>query len=194
MNIILGFIFLKIFQFVAFKKIDCGLIPSFIIGYIYYKICSVIPLHISNEIDTIGIFISAVMVSYMLGRLYLSNNILRNILEKLHIKQTPNKYLWNDLFGEYSMQIIVKYDNAIYDGFVYLIESESNSPHIILGSYIEYDTSGNIIIDNSNNNEQIIILDLSKAEYVEIKYFSEDKICESIQNMCESRKVMYPKS
>lgn len=194
MNIILGFTFLKTFQFVALKKIDCSLIPSFIIGYIYMKLCNIIPWHITNEIDMIGIFISAIILAYLLGRIYISNSHLRIILEKFHINQTPNKYIWNDLFGKYSIQLIIKYDNAIYDGFVYLIESESNSPHIILGSYIKYDMNGNIIMDNSNNNEQIIVLDLSKAEYVEIKYFSEDKMCESIQNMCESRKIMYPKS
>ena len=196
MYIILGYVFLKTFQYVSVSEdkgsgIDSKLISSFIIGYIYYKICNAIPWHISNEVDTVGIFASAFGIAFGLGKLLSSEIAFKTLLIKLGIRQTPNRYIWNDLFGDYSMQVIVKYEKATYDGFIHLIEPYNNSPQIVLGSYIEYNSSGEVINDQRYSNEQLLILDLSKALSVEIKYFEEDEMCKLIKDLCDSREVMY---
>lgn len=196
LDIVFGYIIISIFNYVTLKEkseegISSNIILSFIIGYIYIKIFNIIPIHISNEIDTLIMLIFSIILSYVSGMIYASNNILRNMLDRLHVKQTPNKYIWNDLLGEYPIQATIKYDKSIYEGFVYLIEGFSNSPHIILASYIEYDLEGNEILNNSESNDKIIILDLSNSLSVEVKYFKEDKICKSIQKSCDSRKIMY---
>lgn len=199
MYIVLGYVFLKTFQFVASRQdkslgIESKLISSFIVGYVYYKICNAIPWHISNEIDMVGIFASAVIFAIILGKIISSNTFINKILIAFNMRQTANEYIWDDLFGDYSMNIIVKYNDVTYDGFFHLVEQNNNSPHIVLGSYVEYDKNGDVINDKRDSNDQLIVLDLANAISVEVKYFKEDKACQLIQNMCDSRNSMYPKN
>ena len=96
--IVTGYVFSKTFHFVALKKnsndIEHVLTLSLVIGYIYCKIASLIPIHISDEIDTLGIVISALIWGYLFAR-FVKNRYVIQILDFLKIRDTGNLYYWD---------------------------------------------------------------------------------------------------
>lgn len=92
-----------------------------------------IPFSISYEVDMVGIALCSVVMAYLLGLLATGNRRIP-LLDKLHIMETGNLYLWDDLMDNTGkpMRIKVEYDSITYDGMLHLFESYSNTPLIAL--------------------------------------------------------------
>lgn len=143
-----------------------------------------IPIHISYNIDTIFIILFSVVLGYLFARMFKNIYIIK-ILDILKIRDTGNKYYWDDLLDEnYPMEAKITIDNIIYEGMIHNYESYSNDPHIVLSSYViknEY----KILEDYTFDNTKIIILDTSKASNVEISYDKNSAICNDLKNLCD---------
>lgn len=184
----IGYIFLKTYHFVALQQdsedVEHILVGSLVIGFVYFNICSLIPFSISSEVDIFLIFVSSIIVSYISGRIRSSNKLI-SLLDFLKIRNSMHKYIWDDLMdNDYPMKIIVKINEATYNGMIHYIENYSNSPHIAMASYkIEFDDGK--ILDYSNNPEQVMVIDTSKADYVEIIYDKESIPYQDIKMLCD---------
>ena len=187
-----GFIFLKTFHFVALRQnsmdIDHILTASLVVGFIYCNVAYMIPFSISYEIDHIGIIVSSLFFGYFAGRLARSKVWLR-ILDFFKIYDSFNMYYWDDLMPEDStMKVYVHMNEKIYEGMVHTYESYSNSPHIVLASFIVKDNNNNVLEDFSDDCTKVIILDASQAESVYVEYSEKSKECADIRRLCESHK------
>ena len=192
--IVMGFAFLKPYHFVALKQnadnIEHALITSLVVGFIYCKIINMIPFSISYEIDIIGMFVLAIVSGYILG-MFLNSKHFLNILDFLKIRDTLNKYYWDDLMDKnYPMKVTVYYDNKIYTGMLHNYENYSNSPHLILASYTVKDANNNSILeDNSKNATRVCIIDSSQADIVEVIYDKNSFMCDDLKDLCESNPI-----
>ena len=190
-----GYVFSKTFHFVALKKnsndIEHILTVSLVIGYIYCKIASLIPIHISNEVDIICIVFSALILGYIFARIVKSRYIVP-ILDFFKIRDTGNTYYWDDLMdNEYPMKVRIACDDICYEGMLHNFESYSNEPHIVLASYIIKDKTNKVLRDFTNDNTKIIVLDTSKAAYIEVIYAKNSNICKDLKDMCDSNNELY---
>ncbi len=163
---------------------------SLVVGYIILHIARMIPFSISYEVDMVGIALCSVVMAYLLGLLATGNRRIP-LLDKLHIMETGNLYLWDDLMDNTGkpMRIKVEYDSITYDGMLHLFESYSNTPLIALVAYhiIKYDNNRNRIdeINYQHDATKVIVLDTSKANSVEITYETGSSMCKDIQGLCD---------
>lgn len=192
MYIVTGYVLSKTFHFAALKQhsdnIEHILTGSLVLGFIYCKIANIIPVTISYEIDNILIILSALCLGY-LSALLLRQKKIVYILDFLKICDTGNKYLWDDLLdNENALKICVTYSDKIYEGILYLYESYSNSPYIVLGAYMIKDIHNNIISDYSENNTKVILLKTDTAQFTEITYYIHSETCNDLNRVCNSYK------
>lgn len=188
MYIITGYVFIKTFHYVASKQntpdIQNTLTLSLVVGYIYYKIVNLIPIHISDAIDNICIVLSALIFGYTIAMLLRNKRILK-VLDFLKIRDTLNLYYWDDLMdSNYPMKVKVTFNDISYEGVIHYLESYSNIPHIILASYIIKDENDEIIKDYTKDSTKVIVLDTSKAKCVEVIYNKDSRMCDDLENLC----------
>lgn len=198
MYIVTGYVFIKTYHFVALKQnsndIEHILTGSIVIGFIYCNIAHMIPFTISESIDNVLIVLSALVLSYLIATALRSRKIVYHILDKLKIRDTGNAYIWDDIMdNDYPMKVCITYTDKSYIGIVHHFESYSNSPHVILASYVVKDADGNIISDYLDDNTKIIILDTGAAESVEIYYHPKSSECKDIKNLCDYNKELQDK-
>lgn len=190
MYIITGYSFLNTIHIVTLREnsedIEHILTGSLVIGFICYKIANLIQFSCGEVLDCLGITLSSVVFAYLLG-LFLNSRIILKIYNFLKIRESGKKYLWDDVMDtSLSMMVNVYYGNIKYNGYLFSYESYSNSPNVILASYI-VTSENNIIEDNSQDKTKLIILDTEKSDKVEIIYKEKSKICNDIRAFCEDR-------
>lgn len=193
MYIITGYAFLKTLHFVSLKEnsenIEHILTGSLVIGFICYKIAGLIPFSCGEVYDCIGITFTSILIAYLIG-LFLNSRFLLLIFEFLKIRDSGKKYLWDDLMDKnYAMEVCVHYGKRKYIGFLSNYESYSNSPHIVLASYVVF-LENDIIENNSQDEAKVIILDTTKADVVEIIYNKESKMCRYNKRFCDYQEII----
>ena len=196
--IVTGYIFNKTFHFVALKQnstdIEHILTSSLVIGFIFCKIANLIPIHITDKIDTIGIMVSSLIIGYLFAKI-VKNRHLIPILDFLRIRDTGNLYYWDDIMDEkYPMKVKISCEDVSYEGMLHNFESYSNEPHVILASYVIKDKSGNILQNYTNDNTKIIILDTAKVENIEVTYANNSEVCHDLKSLCDSNILLYNKN
>lgn len=193
--IVVGYLFYRVFCFVSLKQfisdVEHVLIASFVIGYIYCTIAGFIPIHISYEVDSLGISASAIIAAYFIGKLWRSDK-MNILLDCLEIRDTVNPYYWDDLMDDkYPMKIVATYTNVIYEGMLHNYESYSNDPKIVIGAYIVKDKNGAIIEDYSHNKTKCLILDSADADNIEIIYSDKSPKCNELKDLCDSNDELF---
>lgn len=188
MYIVVGFIFIRIFHFVALIQnstdIKYILSSSLIIGYVYCNIAYCIPISINYYVDHVSIIMSSIIVSFYLGRFVAKKKYII-LFDKIGIRDSFNIYMWDDLMDQSEpMKIIITYNDLQYEGMIHNFESYSNSPHITLASYIIKDTNGLKIKDYTDDPTKVIVLDSSTAKCVEIIYSKNSDECQMIEELC----------
>lgn len=191
MYIITGYAFLKTLHFVSLKEksenIEHILTGSLVIGFVCYKIAELIPFSCGEVYDSIGITLASIFVAYIIGMI-LNSRFLLSIFEFLKIRDSGKKYFWDDLMDKsYAMEVCIYYNNYRYLGYLCNYESYSNSPHVVLVSYIVF-SGDDIIEDNSQDATKVIILDTTTANGVEIIYNKKSKMYNYNTSFCDDRK------
>lgn len=131
--------------------INMGKLSQMTIGYIYFMIWQLLPISINKYIETVMIMFFAGVTAYIAGKI-ISSPYIVNVLEKLHICDTGNYYIWQDLIDkEHSVKATITYEKKIYSGKVHLIENYNNAPHIVLCLYTVKNNKGRIIEDLTGN-------------------------------------------
>lgn len=185
--IVTGYIFICVFRFVALKEqhaeIQHILLSSLVSGYVIVKIMNMIPFTISYEADCIGIICTGALAGYILGQLY-SRNCFDKLFEKLKIRSTLNKDIWNDIVDmDYPLYLVITLDDGtIYKGYVHLYELSKIHPIVCLGAYLKISADGNIE-DHTYDANQIIMLDTARAKNVEVHYYRESEKCKDIRDL-----------
>mgnify|MGYP004462251639 CR=1 FL=1 len=187
--IVVGYVFIRVYYWVAFRKpldnIEHLIIQSGVIGYIYFLVGDLIPIFRNKYLCTAVLMLIALLTAYAAGKAINSSCVIK-LLEKLHVYDTGNFYMWQDLLDKkYSMRAAISYDDKIYSGRIHLIENYNNTPNIVLCLYTIRNKEGKILEDFSEDYTKLIVLDTSKAVSTEIKYSYKSKISEDVKQFLE---------
>lgn len=112
--IVVGYVFVKIYYWGALRKpldnIEHVIIQAGVIGYIYFMIWQLLPISINKYIETVMIMFFAGVTAYIAGKI-ISSPYIVNVLEKLHICDTGNYYIWQDFIDkEHSVKATITYE------------------------------------------------------------------------------------
>lgn len=187
MYIAVGYIFLKTYKFVTLEKLNTEInhliTSSLVVGFIFYTIAESISKNIGKPIHILTVLLSAAVVAYLLAQLF-SSSFMIEIFDFLKIRNTGNAYLWDDLLDkDKPMKIIITFENEIYEGMAHYIESYTNTPYIALASYVIKDKNNKSITDCTTSENQVIVVDTSKAKSVELQYLDESEVRVDIQSL-----------
>lgn len=182
---------MRIFHFAALKKnspdIEHVLTGSLVVGFVICKIMELIPLSFGPTIDCFGIAITAIISGYVFGLFFQYNKIIYKICDFLHLRNSIYDYIWDDLTDwEYPNKLIVHFPDKIIQGYVHYSENYSNVPSVTLAGYVIKNPQGSVLVDNSSNENKVIFLELSKADYVEIEYDPNSSMCIEIRDLASN--------
>lgn len=187
-----GCVFLQVFRFVALKErnqeINHLLTMSLVIGYIIVTIMNIIPFAISYQIDCIGIVFTSAAAGFLLGKIYMSNQ-LNKILQRLHIYTTTKESIWmNYIDFEYPCYLTIHMgDGTIYSGYYKSMEGNVRDPLIVLAAYKHTSESNEILLEDHENDENfVVMLDMKKLKSVEFQYYRNSEMCQPIKEIIEN--------
>ena len=98
--IVLGYVFLRVFRIVRIVKNSDNyehiLVKSLVYGFIIKSIFALIPFSFGYYIDIVGMSISSAIVAFLSAKL-LETNFICNVIDKLKIRHTKFKYMWQNI-------------------------------------------------------------------------------------------------
>jgi len=174
--IIPGYILLSTYYWVSFvdsknfnNLIIKSVAASYILGVVFDFIFNRIHLTILPEQRVILLSITALLLGVILGKIYHST-VFNNILLKLHIYRTTNDDFWMDVFKDNTWVRVFLKDGKSYLGLYKYGQPNKDEPIIALSMYQKLDEEGNVIIDNSSNPKELIVLNTKDFDRIEIIY------------------------
>lgn len=175
--VVYGYLFLSAYYWISFKDnkdftnlIMKSIAISFILKSIYDLIIKRYNIVFSSELYSIItlVFISG-MLGLFIGRLT-SDRRFNLLLHKLHIGRTTNMNIWDDVIKPYTWIRIFLKDGSSYLGQYRYGEPFKSEPIIVLATYQKLDKDTDIIIDNSQNMNELIMLNTKDFDRIEITY------------------------
>ena len=187
-NWAVGYAFITVYRTTVLKtkhdSADNTLLVSIITGFIIYLLMSFVPLHVSSEIDFIGILCCSIIFAYVIGKIQ-STCLYERILDKLHIWTTSNTFIWDDIMDqEYPMKLCIHSKDRIYEGYPQYIEGDQRTPVISLAKFRILSLDNDVL--EIGNTNQIIVVDSSKADYIEVTYYDSSAKCERLVSLWEN--------
>lgn len=179
--LISGYIFVGVFEYIAsrqfIKDYNQNILKYILVGYILILIYHLLPNWTKNDYVNLFIFwISCILLSYACARFYISKKFVR-LSELLNIYKTPNKFIWNSITFQTDSVIWVRclFYELDLDIIGQLVECEEYQryPQILLTCYKETSLDGKEIVNHQGDVNEQILIDVGKADSVEITY---DKI------------------
>ena len=188
--LVCGFVFLQIFYFTALREnkaeITHTVFSSFVVGFIICNAVSIIPMKFDDQIVIIIYIVASGVSGLICGKIF-SGRLIDKICDCLKIRNTVHQYIWDDLMdNDCPMYIEAKMDDSIINGYVHYIQDYSDSPIVSLAGY-SVKIAGEIDDKRKCTNE-VIVIDLSKADWVRIKYYNESPICDDIEKLVSNYK------
>lgn len=174
--VIPGYILLSTYYWVSFvdsknfnNLIIKSVAASYILGVVFDFILERIHLTILPEQRIILLSITALLLGVILGKLCHST-VFNNILLKLHIYRTTNDDFWMDVFKDNTWVRVFLKDGKSYLGLYKYGQPNKDEPIIALSMYQKLDDEGHVIIDNSSNPKELIVLNTKDFDRIEIIY------------------------
>ena len=94
-------------------------------------------------------------------------------------------FIWDDIMDqEYPMKLCIHSKDRIYEGYPQYIEGDQRTPVISLAKFRILSLDNDVL--EIGNTNQIIVVDSSKADYIEVTYY---KICCYFIKYCVIRKI-----
>lgn len=185
--IVLGFIFMQIFNFIVSNQSSNDFqhifFKSLIIGFILVNVMSTLPFTSNNiYLYALILVMITVILSYIMAQIYCST-VFKNICKFIKVRRTVNPYIWNDIEDKKQtlwIRIGFKELNLKYVGILACVEDFQRQPLIVLTRYSKCgfleDENGETSIDFTNDPKQRIVLDTSKADYIEFVYDKDSEV------------------
>lgn len=182
----LGYAFIKTYEYVAWKcedsKLEHIVFRSIIGSYVIKTTFDILTkYYFTSSILYIPILIFVAVVSgYCFGRFFRSN-LFDYFQRKLKINRNKNKNIWNDIFARKDVwfRVQLKGNEGSYIGLVEFCEENVRDPMLILTRYQLLDGNGKVVVDNSENFKEKIVLDMKDFETAQLIEISEQHISRS---------------
>lgn len=175
--IVYGYIFLSAYYWISFKDnkdftnlVIKSIASSFILKSSYELIVQRFNIVFSSELLKIVVFVLiSGIVGLVIGRLT-SDGHFNLLLHKLHIGRTTNTNIWDDVIKPYTWVRVFMKDGSSYLGQYRYGEPFKSEPIIVLATYQKLDKDTDIVIDNSQNMNELIMLNTKDFDRIEITY------------------------
>lgn len=99
-----------------------------------------------------------------------SHNLFNILLHKLHVGRTTNSNIWDDVIKPYTWIRVFMKDGSSYLGQYRYGEAFKSEPIIVLATYQKLDSDTDVVIDNSQNPNELIMLNTKDFDRIEITY------------------------
>lgn len=175
--IVYGYIFLSCYYWITFKDnkdfknlIIKSIASSYILKLSYDILFQKLGITFSsNEKQTIFYIVISAAFGLIIGKI-ISNRRFSEILCKLHINRTMNENIWDDVIRPNTWIRVFMKDGTSYLGQYKYGESFKNEPIIVLYTYQKLDSNAEVIIDNSHNLNELIMINTKDFDRIEITY------------------------
>jgi len=192
--IVYGYVFLTAYYWISFKDnenfnnmITKSIAANFLLTTIYdlcIEKCSVVFHNAYYKVITY--FVISAILGFIIGKI-ISHRWFNLLLHKLHIGRTTNRNIWDDVIKSYTWIRVFMKDGSSYLGQYRYGEPFTREPIIALATWQKLDKDVNVVIDNSQNPKELIMLNTKDFEKIEITYtdstFKEFKVRNWIKDM-----------
>lgn len=114
-------------------------------------------------------FTVSAILGFAIGKI-ISHRWFNIFLHKLHIGRTTNENVWDDVIKPYTWLRVFMKDGSSYLGQYRYGEPFKSEPIIVLATYQKLDKDTDIVIDNSQNMNEMIMLNTKDFDRIEITH------------------------
>lgn len=202
--IVYGYVFLITYYWISFKDnkdFNNLLIKSIASSYLLTTIYDLVVLKYNinfsnNYYKVISYFAASAILGFVIGKM-VSHRCFNLLLHKLHIGRTTNENIWDDAIKPYTWIRIFMDDGSSYLGQYRYGESFQREPIIVLATWQKLDKDADVVIENSQNPNELIMLNTKDFEKIEITYndniSKSSKVGKSIKNIWNKIKERFGK-
>ena len=187
--IVYGYVFLVAYYWISFKDnkdFNNLLIKSIAASYLLKSIFELLvqKCHIdfnNGYYKVILYFITSALLGFLIGKI-ISHRWFNLLLRKLHIGRTTNENVWDDVIKPYTWVRVFMKDGSSYLGQYRYGEPFKSEPIIVLATYQKLDKDTDIVIDNSQNMNEFIMLNTKDFDRIEITYSPKPKRIQRVRS------------
>lgn len=180
--VVYGYVFLVAYYWISFKDnkdFNNLLIKSIAISYLLTSIFQLLveKYHIvfnNGYYKVISYFMVSAILGFVIGKI-ISHRWFNLLLHRLHIGRTTNENVWDDIIKPYTWIRVFMKDGSSYLGQYRYGEPFKSEPIIVLTTYQKLNQDSDVVIDNSQNMNELIMLNTKDFEKIEIIYTSEKR-------------------
>ncbi len=180
--VVYGYIFLVAYYWVTFKDnkdFNNLLIKSIAASYLLTSSFNIIVTKfkitfIDDSYRVISYFVASAILGFIVGKL-ISHRWFNSLLHILHIGRTTNENIWDDIIKPYTWVRVFMKDGTSYLGQYRYGEPFKSEPIIVLATYQKLSQDAEIVIDNSQNKNELIMLNTKDFDRIEITYTTINK-------------------
>jgi len=123
----------------------------------------------NNYYKVICYFAISAILGFVIGKI-ISHRWFNLLLHKLHIGRTTNENIWDDVIKPYTWIRVFMKDGSSYMGQYRYGEPFKSEPIIVVTNWQKLDKDVDIVIDNSQKQNELIMLSTKDFEKIEITY------------------------
>lgn len=175
--VVYGYVFLVAYYWISFKDnkdfnnlLIKSIAASYLLTSIYDLFIEIYNIAFSNEYYKVIIYFTvSAALGFAVGKI-ISHRQFNLLLHKLHIGRTTNENIWDDVIKPYTWIRVFMKDGSSYLGQYRYGEPFKSEPIIVLATYQKLDKDTDIVIDNSQNMNELIMLNTKDFDRIEITY------------------------
>lgn len=171
-----GYIFLSLYYWISFiptnefeHLIIKSVAASYVLDLLLDFITNIFRLKYTTSQKMLLLIIFSSILGIISGKI-IHCNMFNEFLRKSHIDRTTNENIWQDTIKDNTWVRVFMKDGTSYLGYYRYGESNQREPIIVLGMYQKLNSKANVIIDNSQNPKELIMLNTRDFEKIEITY------------------------
>lgn len=175
--VVYGYVFLVAYYWISFKdnnNFNNLLIKSVVVSYLLSSIYNIFIekyniVFVNAYYRSITYFVISATLGFVIGKI-VSHRCFNLLLHKLHIGRTTNENIWDDVIKPYTWIRIFMKDGSFYLGQYRYGEPFQREPIVVLATWQKLDKDTDVVIDNSQNPNELIMLNTKDFEKLEITY------------------------
>lgn len=176
--IVYGYIYLTAYYWITFKDnkdFSNFIIKSVAVSFILRNLYEYILLRGDSDVNinspkvVIVFAIISAVLGFIIGKI-ITHRFFNRFLHFFHIGRTTNENIWDDIIKPNTWVRVFMKDGSSYLGQYRYGEPFKSEPIIVLSTYQKLDKDTDVVIDNSQNNNELIMINTKDFDRIEITY------------------------
>lgn len=180
--IVYGYVFLVAYYWISFKDntdfnnlLIKSIATSYLLITIYDLTITKYNITFANDYyKVISYFAISAILGFTIGKI-ISQRYFNLLLHKFHIGRTTNENIWDDVIKPHTWVRVFMKDGSSYLGQYRYGEPFKSEPIIVLATYQKLDQDTDIVIDHSQEMNELIMINTKDFDRIEITYMDVQK-------------------